>query len=89
MNAQRSDGNQDPDSQRTVGDLQQDAVQEHKHETSAANLPAYGDPTTDLGYTSTGDAHAPRATVTNVKDAKAATETRPKNVAVYYYIKVQ
>ena len=99
VNEGRKDGEQDPDD-RKPGDYQQDALQQHGHKTDARKLKwgefEENDPNaTDLGYTSKGKAHAPIASVTFVtplKDAKVTTrtavETRPKNVAVYFYIKV-
>jgi hypothetical protein len=90
MNEGRIDG--DPDHDRRPGDIQQDALQKHGHETTAKGL-KWGEPSevptaSDLGYTTKGNAHAPEAQVTIVKDANVADETRPKNVAVYFYIKI-
>lgn len=87
LNEGRNDGEEDPEQERTAGDYQQDALQQHGHETDAKTL-KYDDTTTNLGYKSEGNAHAPAARVTKVKDAKTADETRPKNVAVYFYIKI-
>ncbi|MFX0200377.1 MAG: hypothetical protein ACFFCW_30025 [Candidatus Hodarchaeota archaeon] len=84
-------GGQDPDNNRAAGSYQGDALQQHHHWTDAFKLPPSwtGRRDTDpLGYTKTGDADALPASVTNVKDARTADETRPKNVAVYFYIKI-
>ncbi|MBN1932888.1 MAG: hypothetical protein JW786_14895 [Desulfobacterales bacterium] len=88
MNEGRNDGKQDPKRDRIAGDYQRDALQEHGHETTATEF-KWNDTTTDYGYTSEGKAHAPTASVMTVKEpAYAAIETRPKNVAVYFYIKI-
>lgn len=88
MNVGRDDGKQDPKQERTVGDYQEDAILEHEHNTNALTF-RWDDKTTNYGYTSAGTAHAPVASVTTVKDKKtAAEETRPRNVAVYFYIKI-
>ena len=87
MNDGRNDGKQDPEQGRTAGEYQRDALQQHGHVTDAKKL-KYHDPTTNLGYKSEGGAHAPAASVTNVTGANAEVETRPKNVAVYFYIKI-
>jgi len=89
----------DPDQSREVGDVQEDALQEHGHETTATgyqyDVPdkeshyPWKEGKADLGYTSDGDADIVPAEVTSVKGAdKNAEETRPKNVAVYFYIKI-
>lgn len=85
MNEGRNDGEQDPDQDRTPGHYQQDALEEHGHSTTATewNWNKKG----NAGYTSRAN-NAPIASVTTVTDAKAADETRPKNVAVYFYIKI-
>ncbi len=87
INEGRDDEKRDPKGNRKPGDYQPDALQEHRHETTALTL-NWNDKSTDLGYTSKGSAHAPRARVTKVIAAKADVETRPKNVAVYFYIKI-
>lgn len=87
LNVGRDDGKQDPEQDRTPGDYQQDALKEHGHKTTAKAL-KWRDTKTRLGYTSKGEAKAPIAEVTDVTHAKVAEETRPKNVAVYFYIKI-
>jgi hypothetical protein len=98
MNEGRNDGEQDPEQNRKPGDEQKDALQQHSHNITVngkkmkVTALKWHDPSTDLGYTSTGKAHAPEVsmTVTNVtgEDVNVADETRPKNVAVYFYIKI-
>ncbi len=89
MNEGRDDGNQDPDD-RKAGKYQQDALQKHGHKTDARKPPPSwtGRDTEPIGYTKTGDADALAARVTTVTEANTADETRPKNVAVYFYIKI-
>ncbi|MHC4546096.1 MAG: hypothetical protein ACYS9C_18355 [Planctomycetota bacterium] len=76
---------QDPDQNRIAGHPQQDALQDHGHETDARKH-GWGE-LGKQGYTKQGG-EAPRASVTTVTGANAAVETRPKNVAVYFYIKI-
>jgi len=80
-------GGQDPEQNRIAGSRQPDALQQHGHQTNAKAF-IWSDPSTDYGYTSVGGAHAPPASVTDVRGASTAVETRPKNVAVYFYIKI-
>jgi len=96
LNEGRTDDRRDPD-ERQPGVYQSDALQEHEHETNAigfkANVPdqnsSYKWGTGDLGFTSTGDADMIPAEVKSVKgQVGVAGETRPKNVAVYFYIKI-
>ncbi|BBO84109.1 hypothetical protein DSCO28_46750 [Desulfosarcina ovata subsp. sediminis] len=101
MNEGRNDGYEDPEN-RSAGDFQADAFPEHGHETTAISFQknvsdkgsVYKWGKGDLGYTSDGDADMIHAEVTkvvgenvNVAD-KMRPETRPKNVAVYFYIKI-
>lgn len=98
MNEGRNDGKQDPEHNRTAGDYQQDTLQQHAHETTATGYQfkvrdedshyKWDNGKKDLGYTSDGDADIVPAKVTSVKGDKVAKETRPKNVAVYFYIKI-
>lgn len=83
------------DDGRKPGDYQVDALQEHGHFTNALTLRHHlSEDTKDLGYTSRGGADQGPARVTNVitleggSEVSAAEETRPKNVAVYFYMKI-
>jgi len=91
LNEGRKDDKRDPDDQRKPGDYQGDALQRHRHDTDAFKLDRHiGQDTKELGYTSRGGADAGKANVTTVTGERVnvADETRPKNVAVYYYIKI-
>ena len=98
VNEGRKDGKQDSKATRTAGDYQADALQQHGHATTAI-WPVTGYlkkayPRWDAdkpGYTAHPDGkNAPqvRLSVTTVTGPKAEAETRPKNVAVYFYIKI-
>jgi len=94
LNEGRKDDKRDPD-ERKPGDYQEDALQGHGHKTDALKLGRYIDQDTkELGYTSRGGADADTASVTTVTEEKVgekvnvADETRPKNVGVYFYIKI-
>jgi hypothetical protein len=78
------DGKEDPEGVRPAGRPQDDALQEHGHQTDARK---HGWGKSGQGYTTRGG-EAPKAEVTTVTGANAADETRPKNVAVYFYIKI-
>ena len=77
----------DPGPERKAGELQEDALQQHGHETKATQQGWNQFGHKKQGYTSGGYAHI--ANVTEVKDARTADETRPKNAAVYFYIKIK
>jgi len=75
----------DPDKNREVGTSQDDALQQHYHMMKAI----------DISWKEAGQGvrSAPNnknigGTVTDVTGARTADETRPKNVAVYFYIKI-
>lgn len=93
MNEGRSDGNEDPDD-RTVGSLQDDAFQGHKH---ASGHWADGTP---LQFQASSyplfSARNPYDNETGIPindgangDPRTAQETRPSNIAIYWYIKVK
>lgn len=90
------EGGNDPDPNRKAGESQQDALQQHHHATNAKTWNWDGK-TSEPGYRSGGKADPVPAQVTNVTNVKpamkgeevnVAIETRPKNVAVYFYIKI-
>lgn len=84
LNVGRSDGNQDPEDGRAAGQRQQDDFKSHAH--------SYKDV-----YVGGNDGEAKVGAggnwnrSTNEKETSAAggSETRPKNVAVFYYIRVR
>jgi len=81
-------GGQDPDQNRTAGHYQPDAFQKHGHRTDALKLEWDGKG--DVGYRSNNENSARPAGVYEVTgpSTNTAVETRPKNVAVYFYIKI-
>ena len=96
INYGRNDGREDPND-REPGSYQKDALQEHDHKTTATGYQYkvrdedshYKWGSADLGYVGDGDADIVPADVTSVRDPrKSDEETRPKNVAVYFYIKI-
>ena len=97
INEGTKDGKEDPDD-RKPGDYQRDVLQEHSHETTdTKSLTGYQEnayqrsDTGGIGYTRNPDGkNAPiiPVSVTTVTGAITAGETRPKNVAVYFYIKI-
>lgn len=98
LNIGRTDGKQDPDgSQRVTGDFQFDSLQKHKHAITRGSMggdrawrggwfwaSADGDSGQQKGITD-DNTYLPDG---NGGDVRVATETRPKNSAVYYYIKI-
>lgn len=79
-------GGKDPVKNRTAGHYQPDALQQHGHKTNAT---AKGWEKLGQGYTQGAGGPASMANVTEVvPDGVTAEETRPKNVAVYFYIKI-
>lgn len=87
--APRTDGKQDPDgSGRKVGDFQPDTVARHDHGRGMANWPdsgVGGNVRPNGGRDQHPDHWNPRY-VPPV--SYGGLETRPKNVSIYYYIKI-
>lgn len=100
MNATRADGKQDPDgNSRVVGSYQEDVFKSHNHPVNLTSE-TYGlirkTRTDDTKNTTVGDTD--KDNVGTEPDVIAppyplplegGSETRPKNVAVYYYIKIK
>lgn len=82
-------GISDPDTGRAVGSLQADGFQDHKHwlwmYTGAAGSSAGLQP----GVGGVTNQSAQMATADLSSGTRVSTETRPVNVAVYWYIKVK
>jgi hypothetical protein len=81
----------DPDNRNNAGQSQNDAFQNHKHNYSAMT---YQNPSPGYNLSHTGQYCEFREPSTSgpvangAGDPRTATETRPKNVTVYYYIKI-
>lgn len=71
----------DPDLNREVGSYEADALRSHEHTYSDAFTGGSGS-----GIQAGGS--YPRNTSTRLTESFGGAETRPKNVAVYYYIKI-
>jgi hypothetical protein len=85
MNCGRDDGNEDPKGDRVVGSTQSDSLAAHVHETDAITLKRNNSHPDDME-----EGHgAPdfKVSAASLEDA-GGKETRPKNVAVYYYVRV-
>ncbi|MEN6373758.1 MAG: hypothetical protein ABFD75_03115 [Smithella sp.] len=96
LNEGREDGKQDPDV-RKPGDYQKDAIQQHGHNTEVIGKPTgykeQVETPSGIGYTRhPAGRNAPHekmsVNVLEVKGANAKVETRPRNAAVYFYIKI-
>lgn len=91
MNEGRNDGKEDPEKNRNAGDDQLDMVVSHIHEyavqTRGGNI-APSKNTYNVGLMSDGNGYT-FFNKTNKNDTdKMYPETRPKNVSVYFYIKI-
>jgi hypothetical protein len=82
LNADRKDGKQDPDGDtRVVGDYQADDFHRHKHAFGTAGI---------WGRSFKGEDGSPKTAYAKDEDTKekGGNETRPRNVALYYYIRI-
>ncbi|MCJ8500295.1 hypothetical protein [Desulfatitalea alkaliphila] len=82
LNVNRNDGKQDPDGQnRNVGDFQADDFLNHNHAISTAGI---------WGRSFKGEDGSPNTAHERIgaTENKGGKETRPRNVALYYYIKI-
>jgi len=96
LNEGRKDDRQDPDV-RKPGDYQKDALQRHSHKTTVTGdttgYKEQAETPSGIGYTrNKAGRNAPyervSVSVLDVTGANAEAETRPKNVAVHFYIKI-
>jgi hypothetical protein len=82
LNVDRKDGKQDPDGHdRTVGDYQADVFKTHNHSIKTAGI---------WGRSFKGEDGSPKTAhekSANTGD-QGGTETRARNIALYYYIKI-
>ena len=86
INAGRDDGDEDPNGAgRSAGDYQQDEFKSHGHEYKCHSALAGAIVDGSFGVGNNTDLPYVWAGVT----AKGGAETRPKNSAVYWYIKVK
>ncbi len=83
INCGKTGENCDPDGERNPGSFQPDALQKHIHKiTRGADI-------NPNQYRALGSTGGGNEIPTNAPlDARTADETRPKNIAVYFYIKV-
>jgi hypothetical protein len=81
LNYGRNDEYRDPDDKRVVGDYQPDAFQKHQHGIATAGV---------WGRSFKGENGDPKTAYKADGDTKytGGEETRAKNVALYYYIKI-
>ena len=89
----RSDGLQDPDGVRTAGSYQADQFKAHYHVQgydASAISGKYGreDTGSASGRYDHSDTNSASGTLGSKTSTVGSTETRSKNVAVYYYIKI-
>lgn len=97
MNEGRNDGKQDPDDNRKAGMPQDDTFEKHAHKM-AQNFPSTVSWNEFINSSDKRDFKPVSITVspyTNADEAKNVevapkgdVETRPKNVAVYFYLKI-
>ncbi len=96
LNEGRKDDKQDPDV-RKPGDYQKDAIQRHGHKATVTGEPTgykeQAETPSGIGYTrNKAGRNAPyekiSVNVSDVVGANAEAETRPRNAAVYFYIKI-
>ncbi|MBF0548573.1 MAG: hypothetical protein HQM08_29340 [Candidatus Riflebacteria bacterium] len=82
LKGSRNDGMEDPDGDRVSGSSQQDVFKTHVHKVEGFG----GDFGPHIG---TAHVSSDNVRTTGPEDSGGGRETRPKNVAVYYYIKVR
>ena len=92
LNVGRDDGLEDPAGERIAGDTQEDAFQGHGHEHQRSSNAGYTKTGTFLGAYGIPEYQDGRilepSDLPGYGPVRYDVETRPKNVAVYYYIKI-
>lgn len=98
----RVDGNQNPAGELDLGDFQNDAFQGHEHyiaNTTNGNAAFDGNGSVNRSYTGSGvgdseyrlfttNAAPATAGITTIANGRTSTETRPKNITINYFIKI-
>lgn len=80
----RVDTNQDPDGERSLGNLQADQFKSHKHDMIVYDSAGSGNNYPTDYYPNTS---VPGTNTTSIQPT-GGDETRPKNIAVNYFIKI-
>ena len=91
LNAGRSDGKQDPEgSSRSIGNYQADQVRSHNHNNGSFNRLMYvnGYNTMGGGIDYTNNGLEVNLYTSAIIQPYGGTETRPRNIAVNYYIRI-
>ena len=85
----RKDGKQDPDSERKVNSYQSDIIARHEHSLSlrTSTISPEINPGTE-NFHASQNLGAKIEIKTNSSGNWSGPETRPKNIAVYYYIRI-
>ena len=82
LNVERKDGKEDPEGQaRQVGEYQADAFQKHSHTMRTAGI---------WGRSFKGEDGSPKTAYEKTEETgeRGGAETRARNIALYYYIKI-
>jgi len=88
VNGERSGETGDVDIKRSVGTYQSDAVQEHQHQYADCSFGGHLNDRGKPNKSEDNDGAFETRTSQGVTGAKVSEETRPRNIAVYFYIKV-
>ena len=81
----RNDGKEDPDgSDRNAGDYQEDAIKAHKHKIADYTV---GSKTAGDRVPVSGISSHPNEFYSD-DQRESSSETRPKNIALFYYVRI-